>query len=214
MLSTEHTVSRWFSLSPSHQFHCTDVWVPMTPWDTDHKSFCTWENTVGRNTLSGFYRYLLNPRFLYYVEETFYMQKEKMFICKSISRAVSTSRTDPLRIWGSPDALHHINFYWLQQKLRTSGPCAISPYCSIHMACFLCLWGGFFYLFCFLKRVAANHHCVSMPWRKQWSCILKKHNWSVWIQDFSPALFSGAISNINLWSEDLQTLKLKSKTYL
>jgi len=40
-LSTEHAVSRCFSLSPSHQFHCADVYVPITPRGII-KVFRTW----------------------------------------------------------------------------------------------------------------------------------------------------------------------------
>lgn len=36
----------------------------------------------------------------------------------------------------------------------------------------------------------------------------------MWIQDFSPTFSQGIISNINLQTEDLQTIKLKSKMYL
>lgn len=42
----------------------------------------------------------------------------------------------------------------------------------------------------------------------------KTHSWSVWIQNFSPTFSHGIISNINLQTEDLQTIELESRMYL
>ena len=138
-----------------------------------------------------------------------------MFICKRISRTVSTIRTDPLHKWGSPDALHHINFYWLQQKLRTSGPCAISPYCSIHMVCFLCLYCGVFLFVLFFKKSCWKSSLCFDALKKTMELCFKKNTTEVCeFKIFLLSSSSSTISNINLWAEDLKTLKLKSKAYL
>lgn len=126
-------------LIPFHQSHCSDMYTPRTPWDAGLKSshfqkvqeveihWFSWISFKSKiySSLEFFFIFFLNHR-----GEDFDMQEERFLICKRISLAVSllTFRNRP-----------SINFYWLQQKLRTSGPCTISLYCSIHMVCYCCL---------------------------------------------------------------------------